>query len=143
MTARFDLRRAVAVLAGITCLGLAAELALAGHWESPVQVLPFVLAVLGLVGAGLGLARRRGTTVIGGLVGLGGVFGVWEHLEHNYGFAAEIDTSAATSDLLVAALTGGNPLLAPGAFLVAGALVALGGGLASGGSDQGGSTSSP
>lgn len=123
----FDLRRAVAVLGGVTCAGLAAELALTGHWESAVQLVPFVLALVGMVGAGLGLADARGTTVIGGLLVAGGLFGIWEHLEHNYGFASEIAPTAGFGELVPEALTGANPLLAPGAYILAGALVFLGG----------------
>lgn len=124
---KLDRRRSVAVLAGLTCTGIALELALSGHWESPVQLVPFVLALLGLVGVGLGLTDRRGTAVIGGLLALGGMIGIWEHLEHNYGFAAEIEPTATGAQLAWAAIVGGNPLLAPGAFLVAGALVVLSG----------------
>ncbi|MEZ4321677.1 MAG: hypothetical protein R3F61_29655 [Myxococcota bacterium] len=122
-----DLQRAVAGLGALTCVGIAAELALASHWHAPVQVVPFVLAGLGVVGAGLGLAGRRGTAVVAGALALGGGFGIWEHLEHNYGFAAEIAPTASASELVGPALVGANPLLAPGAFLLAAALVYLGG----------------
>lgn len=118
------LRAAIRGIAGGTCLGVAAELGLASHWESPPQVLPFVLAALGLFGAVRG---GRTAVFLGASLGLGGLFGIWEHLEHNYTFAAEIDAHATTGQLAVEAVTGGNPLLAPGAFLVASALLVVAG----------------
>lgn len=116
------LHLALRALAAVTCLGVAAELGLASHWESPPQLVPFVLSLIGVIGAGL---AGRAALVGGVLVGLGGLFGIWEHLEHNYSFAAEIDASATATELAVEAVTGGNPLLAPGAFLVAAALLGL------------------
>lgn len=103
------------------CAGLATELALTEHWESPIQLVPFVLAALGLVVSLAGLVspappvRLALRVVMVGLV-LGGAFGVWEHLEHNYAFEAEIRPTAPTGERAREALFGANPLLAPGAL---------------------------
>ncbi|MED5371450.1 MAG: hypothetical protein VX899_10580 [Myxococcota bacterium] len=120
----------LALTASLPALGLAAivELALAGHTQDPVQWLPFVLAGAGvLTGAWLlaapsriGVHITRGTMV---LLALGGLFGIWEHLEHNLNFQREIRPNAELAELLSEAIQGGSPLLAPGMFL---ALTALG-----------------
>ena len=130
MSSEAGLRRGLWILAGATFVGTAAELALIGHRESLVQGLPFVLCGIGAVAAGLGALQPRvgplwAVRTVAGFVLLGATFGIWEHLEHNHAFAAEIQPNATTSELLVLALTGASPLLAPGALGVGGALLAL------------------
>jgi hypothetical protein len=116
-------------LQGLTAAGLIAELLLTGHTESPPQLLPLGACGLSL-GALAGLAVAPGAPTlrvqraVGALGLLVGAFGVFEHLEHNYEFAAEIRPSAAFAELVVPALTGANPLLAPGAVAALG-LMAL------------------
>ena len=70
----------------------------------------------------------RGTILIlrwiMGLTFLGSLFGLFEHLEHNIGFALEIQPNAALPDIFFEALGGANPLLAPGMLAVA-AMIAL------------------
>lgn len=114
------LRRALMGLQGLTAGGLIAELLLTGHTESLPQLLPLAACGLSLGAlAGLALAPGRATLQVqrgaGGLGLLVGAFGVFEHIEHNFEFAAEIRPSAAFAELVVPALTGANPLLAPGA----------------------------
>ncbi|MEZ4235291.1 MAG: hypothetical protein R3F59_03860 [Myxococcota bacterium] len=113
------LRLVLLAAMGSGCLGAAAELVLAEHWEEPVQIVPFVLAGLGASAAALLWLRPSRAVVLAvravmAALVLGGAFGMWEHLEHNYGFEAEIRPEATTGQLAVAALFGANPLLAPG-----------------------------
>lgn len=121
------LRRALLGLVCASALGACAELALGGHTGSPVQWVPFGLAALGTLSAvGLWLAPSKKT--LRGLQGAmlvvaaGGVFGMWEHLEHNYAFEAEIRPAASTMELLSEAILGASPALAPGMFLVMAAM---------------------
>lgn len=121
------LRGRVLQLTGLSCLGLAAELALTGHYQSLVQWLPLALCAVGAAVATLallnrapGLVRWAPYTLL-----LGGMFGMWEHLEHNFAFASEIRPTAGIVELIPAALTGASPLLAPGALTLLGALLWL------------------
>jgi hypothetical protein len=105
------------------------ELGLSEHFESPIQVLPFVLCSLGLVALALDRYRpgRRSRNLLRAsmlLVALGGAFGVYEHLEHNLAFELEIHPSLTASALWLEALMGASPLLAPGVLAVIGVLVA-------------------
>jgi hypothetical protein len=105
------------------------ELGLADHMENAVQLIPFGLAGLGLVAVGVALWWPGRVTLISlrlvmGLVGLGSVFGIFEHVEHNLAFAHEIRPTANSGQLLLEALSGANPLLAPGILALA-ALLAL------------------
>jgi len=123
------LRRGLFGLTALACLGTAAELALVEHMESPVQLVPFALCAVGLGGAVLGMLRPDARTpllAIAGLLALGGLFGVWEHLEHNYAFDVEIRPTADAATHVWHAITGANPLLAPGGLSLAGAALALG-----------------
>ena len=121
------LRRFLLLSAAASCVGIPLELLLAEHTESPIQLVPLGATGLGLVALlAAAVAPRRETLlalrVVGGLLAVVGVLGCWEHLEHNWGFAAEIQPTAGSAALLVAALTGANPLLAPGAVSLAGLL---------------------
>lgn len=117
------LRRFLLVMGGMSCVALPVELLLDGHTESRVQLLPFVLCGLLLAGT-LAFARWTGRTtgrllrLACTIAGLGGVFGMWEHIAHNYTFEAEIRPTAPTGTLLWEALQGASPLLAPGALLL-------------------------
>jgi hypothetical protein len=122
MSVERGLRR---VLLGAVALGTvtaALELLLAGHTESAVQWVPFGLAGLGFVAAGIAGVRPTRATLWGlrgslGVLLLGGVFGIWEHLEHNYAFEAEIRPTAEVGELVLQAVQGGSPALAPGLFV--------------------------
>lgn len=111
------------------CVGTVVELWLAEHMESAIQYVPFVLCWLGFVAAIGALILPRRTTLLllrwaMALVAVGGLFGMFEHFEHNLGFAQEIQPNAAMRDLLLDALKGANPLLAPG-ILTLTALLAM------------------
>lgn len=123
------LRIFLLALASFMCLGTIVELALTEHWEGPVQLLPFVLSGLSFVAMLAVLLRPQPITVrfLQGIVGvtlIGSLFGVFEHIEHNIAFALEIKPNAVVSDVLLDALGGANPLLAPG-ILAFTALMAL------------------
>jgi len=123
------LRRFLFVLAGFIFIGSVIELVLAEHTQSPVQWLPFVLSGLGLMGVTAVLiwpqrkmiASLRALMVV---IALGSFFGIFEHIEHNLEFALEIRPNAVASDVFFEALSGANPLLAPG-ILALGAILAL------------------
>jgi hypothetical protein len=119
VTTEAGLRAVLIGGAGLGCVGALVELALAEHWGAAIQVVPFVLASLGLLAAGalaVAHSRRVVIAVRAAMVALvlGGAFGVWEHLEHNYGFEAEIRPEAGAGEVAWEALLGANPLLAPG-----------------------------
>jgi hypothetical protein len=125
------LRRFLLGLAAFICVGTMVELALAKHWEGPIQLLPFLLAALSLVTIGavfLAPTQRRLRLLrwITAITLAGSLFGVFEHVEHNIEFALEIRPNAAVGDVFWEALAGGNPLLAPGilAFMAVLALAA-------------------
>ena len=113
------LRRFLLLLAGSICVGTIVELALIKHTGDPVQWIPFVLCGSGIVVVALALFRpqRAILRILQGVMGLliaGSLFGVYEHIENNLGFALETQPHATTSTLILKALGGANPLLAPG-----------------------------
>lgn len=121
------LRRFLLLLAGFLCLGTIMELALIGHTGGPIQLLPFLLCALGILAVAGALVRPQRfilqtlRVVMGALIA-GSLFGIYEHVEHNLAFALEIQPSAAAGTLIVKALGGANPLLAPGMLALAGIL---------------------
>jgi hypothetical protein len=121
------LRRFLLGLSALLCAGTVVELWLTNHMENFVQLIPFGLCALGLVAAAVVLLRPRRGAVLGlrlcmGLVALGGIFGIYEHLDSNIGFRREIRPSAPTREVVLASFRGPNPLLAPGILAVAAAL---------------------
>ena len=124
-------RQATAALAVLLGLGLVGDLLLEGHTATPLQWLPFVAATAFVLGALPRLLAsppswtRPSGLLAAGLGGLVGVFGIWEHVEHNALFEAEIRPTAPASEVWLEALVGGNPVLAPGAFVLGGALLAV------------------
>lgn len=82
------LRAGLLALAGVGVAGTAVELATIRHWDSAEQLIPWaVLAVLALA-IGLVAVRPTGVRVragrlLGLATGLGGAYGVWEHIEAN------------------------------------------------------------
>ena len=116
-------------LAAFMALGTIGELSLEEHWEDAIQLLPFLLCTLSFLSIVMVLLRPQRATLrlmrwIVGITFVGSLFGIFEHVEHNYGFALEIQPNATTSTLLWKALSGANPLLAPG-ILAFTALLAL------------------
>lgn len=116
-------------LAAFMALGTIGELILEEHWEDAIQLLPFVLCALSFLTISMVLVRPQRATLrlmrwTVGITFVGSLFGIFEHIEHNFGFAQEIQPNAAMSELWWKALTGANPLLAPG-ILAFTALLAL------------------
>jgi hypothetical protein len=121
------LRTFLLALAGFMCLGTVAELALAEHTKTLVQLTPFVLCGVGLVTVIVALLRpRRGTLialrVVMGLLMAGSLFGIYEHLANNLAFELDIRPGAAINSVWFAALKGAAPLLAPGILALAAVL---------------------
>jgi hypothetical protein len=110
-------------------LGVAAELVLAGHTESPVQAVPFDLAAAGLAAAAWvwtssNATSRRALRAVALAHAVGGLFGTWEHVEHNLEFELEIRPAEPWTTSAAAAAFGANPALAPGVFVLFAALAA-------------------
>jgi hypothetical protein len=115
----FRLRQFLLVMSALLFVGTLVELWLANHMETLVQLIPFALCGLGLVAVIAALLSPRRAALLAlravmGLVALGSLFGVYQHLEGNLGFHRELHPHASTGDLLMGALGGANPLLAPG-----------------------------
>ncbi|HWN08714.1 MAG TPA: hypothetical protein VNO50_05475 [Pyrinomonadaceae bacterium] len=123
------LRKFLLVLALILFAGALIELWLVGHTAEFVQWVAFVLAGAGALATMLVLVRLSPATV--GIlrvcmlaVALGSLFGIYQHVSGNVAFAREVNPDYSTSQLFWRGLQGGNPLLAPGALVVA-ALLAV------------------
>lgn len=117
------LRRFLLLISASLCVGTVIELWLAEHTEG-TQLIPFVLCGLGLVAVGAAWFRPQKPVLwvlrgVMGLVALGSLFGIYEHLEYNAGFYREIHPNATTAAVLGGALSGANPLLAPGILALA------------------------
>ncbi len=57
-----------------------------------------------------------------GLIALGSLVGLYEHISNNIAFQLEIQPGSTTAQLIAAGLGGANPLLAPGILAVAAVL---------------------
>ena len=120
-------RRFLLGTAALVFAGTVVELWLVGHYEEWIQWVPFVLCAVGL-GAVAAVrfaptpGRLGAARVALGLVVAGGLFGVYEHFEHNYAFEQEIRPGASTGALLAEAVRGASPLLASGILVLAAAL---------------------
>ena len=119
------LRLALWGLAAAILVVTPVELVLTEHFEPGPQLVPYVLSVLGLGSVGAaGLRPGQGTLRAArwamGLLIAGSVFGCWEHLEHNFGFAVEIAPNGSFAEHAKEAVLGSNPLLAPGIYGLAG-----------------------
>lgn len=121
------LRQFLLVVSALLFVGTLVELWLINHMEDPVQLIPFALCGLGLVAVFVAMLRPRRAALLGlracmGLVVLGSFLGGYLHLESNLGFHRELHPNASTGDLLMGALGGANPLLAPGILALTAAL---------------------
>ena len=119
-------RRALSVAAIAVYVATPIELWLTEHTEETIQWLPFVAAGVGLLCHGVARwARGIPHVLLGGLLALVaaiGLFGMWEHLEHNLEFVREIKPNLGGGDAMIEALFGAGPALAPG-ILVLGAFL--------------------
>jgi len=125
------LRRFLLIAAIIAAAGTLIELWLTDHTGSLVQSLALALAAL-VCGSCLMalLVRRRAALLFHRALMItvvaGSIYGGYEHVAHNFAFEREIRPSAAGSAVLLAALRGASPLMAPGALTLA-AILALAG----------------
>lgn len=116
-------------LAVAVIVGTVAELAMAKHWDEPVQLVPFAvcgaaLAALAAVRLRPGTASLRAFWVVMTVVAATSLFGAWEHVQANRGFMLERNPDLSGASLLLAMVTGRAPVGAPG-VLALGAVLAL------------------
>jgi len=114
-------------VAGALCAGTIVELYLAKHTKEPMQFVPFALCALGLLAVVSALRRpsRASLWSLRGVMGvlmLGSLLGVYEHLIGNLEFQLEMRPGAAWTDVWFTTLRGAAPLLAPGILALAAAL---------------------
>ena len=118
----------IIISAGVFVMTVA-ELFFLSHWSETIQYLPFALSGLGLVTLVFAYFRQsRGTlmalrwSMI--IIAVCSLIGFYEHMENNYEFRKEIQPNATSSEFIIAALEGANPVLAPG-ILTLGAVIGL------------------
>lgn len=118
------LRRFLLTVSALLFFGTLVELWLVEHTETVVQLIPFALCGLGLIVVIVVLLHPRRATMLAlralmGLVLLGSLFGVYEHIVGNIAFQNEIHPNATTREVVMGAISGANPLLAPGILALA------------------------
>lgn len=121
------LRRFLLIFSVMLFGGAVVELWLVDHMENAVQLIPFVLCGLGTLAALVALFRPQRASiwalrVVMAVVVCGSLYGIYEHITNNIAFQREIDPQATTRNMILSALGGANPLLAPGILAVAAAL---------------------
>lgn len=122
-----QLRRFLLALSALLFCGALIELWLVGHTADKIQWLAFALAGLGAIGALVvlffrGRAAVRVVRICMGVVVLGSLFGIYEHVTGNIAFAREIQPDLPAGDAIWKGLQGANPLLAPGILAIAAVL---------------------
>ena len=121
------LRRLLLLLTAVVFVMTPVELVLAKHYDEPVKFIPFVLCALGLLSVLLVWRQPSRRTLLAlravmVVIALGGLLGGYEHLSDNLEFALETHPGVPMSSLLVSALQGASPLLAPGILALAAVL---------------------
>jgi hypothetical protein len=116
-----SLRQMLLALVLVGIAGLIVELLLLGHYDSLTQWIP-----LAMLGAGLAstiavvMRESRGTVrtfqLVMGMFVLGGVLGLYFHLNGNVEWALERNPDLGGMQLVWKALRGAVPTLAPGAL---------------------------
>ena len=106
------------LVAGFSCVFTVVELWLEEHTGSPTQLIPFILCGLGVAAIAAALVRPQRITVtllrtVMGATLVGSLFGLYEHIEHNWEFAKEIRPNATFSVLLMDTLHGAIHCLHP------------------------------
>ncbi|MDR8392900.1 hypothetical protein NC796_17220 [Aliifodinibius sp. S!AR15-10] len=120
-------RRFLLSLSGFIFAGSALELVFLEHYEAIIQYLPFVLSGVGLITVLIAIRKASQSSIkwlryVMWIVGIGGIFGMYQHLEHNFDFAVEISPNISTMGAFWESLYGASPFLAPG-ILCLGALL--------------------
>lgn len=121
-------RQFLLILSAFIFAGSIIELEFIEHYESTVQWVPFVLSGAGLLGTITALIKSSSALVrtlryLMIVIFAGGIFGMYQHLDHNFIFAKEIQPNLSTMEAFMEALYGASPFLAPG-ILCLGALLA-------------------
>ena len=103
------------------------ELWLTEHTEATNQLIPFFVSGLGFLAIIAVFLRPNRRTLIAlriimGIVIFSSVLGIYFHLTGNFEFELEIRPNAVASEVIMDALKGANPLLAPGILALAGFL---------------------
>lgn len=112
-------RKFLLLLSAVIFAGTIPELIFTEHTETTLQWIPFILCGMGFISALTAwwqptvriLTVHRILMI---LIALGGLYGVYEHLWHNYLFEAEIRPNATAMESLGRAFFGSSPLMAPG-----------------------------
>lgn len=122
-------RRFLLLAAFVMCAGVIAELWLTGHYDEPLQWVPFIVCGMGMLLLLVVLTRPqrsmlRAMQALMIVMALAGAVGTVVHLRSNLELAQEVKPAQAQSQPLWMALTGHNPPLAPGALGII-ALIAL------------------
>jgi hypothetical protein len=117
-----QVRRLLLAIFAVGAVGLAAELALLGHYEEWRQIVPVALLGASLVALGWlwGGPSRASVATFRAVMGfclLAGVVGMWFHFNGNREFELEMDATMAGWALFSEAMSGATPALAPGALV--------------------------
>ncbi len=123
------LRRFLLGLTAFIFIGTVIELWLSDHTNETLQWIPFILSAMGFLAVGAVWLRpsRQTIRVLRGvmtLVALGSIAGIYFHLNGNFEFELEMRPGASATDVIMEALKGADPLLAPGILALA-ALLAI------------------
>jgi hypothetical protein len=115
----YQLRRLLLGLVVATFVGTIIELWLSDHTGEPKQLIPFALCALGLITALAVLIRPQRATILALravmiVTAAGSLLGMYFHLKGNFDFELDIRPNATAGEVIVDALKGADPLLAPG-----------------------------
>ena len=115
------LRRAALALAALGTLAAALDLLLLNHAQKPAQLIPFALlaanaAFVVALWVRPGAALLRAYRWFAAPMLTGALLGAGFHLAGNLEIARETSPGLGGANLLLEALRGGNPVLAPGLF---------------------------
>jgi hypothetical protein len=124
-------RRLLLILSACLCVGTIVELRLRDHIKEPPQLIPFGLCAAGLIVILAVLIRPdrntiRALRVLMAFLVIGSVLGVYFHLQNNFELELEMRPGASPGDVVMQALTGASPLLAPGILALAAVLAIAG-----------------
>lgn len=116
------LRQLVLLIVAFGVVGLVPELLLLEHIKSPSQLIPFALLALTAIGVVWVYARPKPSSLrffqgVMVLSALGGLMGLWEHLEGNLEYVRELNPSLSGLPLIWKAMHKGTPVLAPGTLI--------------------------
>lgn len=121
------LREFLLIIAAGTFALTLIELIFLEHWNLTIQFLPFALILLGLIASSLAYFRPsrrmiRFTQWSMLIIAVSSLVGFYEHMAGNYSFWREIQPNASKWELIVEALKGGIPALAPGILTLGGVI---------------------